>query len=302
MKLDGRRILLTGASSGIGREVARTLGGRGARVALVGRDRARLEVVRGEVRERGGEAAVVVADLAESGVADRVAGLAGRELGGPLDAAVFVAGVNRFVPFDRERDEEVERMFRVNVLAPLSLTRALLPGWRDRAAGRAVFVGSVFGALGFPCFAAYSATKAALRGFTEALRRELAGTGVTVTLVQPRATKTPMTDDQGRLAEATKMKLDPPGKVAERLVRALERGEREVVIGVPERIFVKLNAVVPGLIDRALGKEAARIRPLAEERLAAEGVPEDGERSWRQDQRTNPNEEGLDVRVDVHPG
>lgn len=287
MKVAGRSVLVTGASSGIGRATALHLASRGARLALVGRDRGRLAEVERAARDAGADAVSIAADLEGEGAAADVVGRASEEFGGPIDAAVLAAGVNRFVPFDLEDEAEVRRLFAVNVLAPLAMTRALLPAWRARGAGRLLLVGSVFGALGFPCFAAYSASKAAIRGFSESLRRELAGSGVVVTLVQPRATRTRMAEAQGRLAEVTKMTLDPPERVGERIVRALERGEREVVLGFPERLFVRLNAVAPSVVDVALGKEARRIRPLAEEAIAAS-------------RSTTREEERSHDRVDVH--
>ena len=285
MNIEGTTVLITGASSGIGRATAVALARRGARLVLAARDRGRLAETLAEVGIAGGEGFVLVADLTASGAPSWVIAQAERAAGAPLDAAVLAAGVTCFAPHDRVTDDELERLLRVNVFAPLSMSRALVGSFRERGRGNLLLVGSVFGALGYPCFAAYSASKAAIRVFAESLRRECAGSGVVISLVAPRATRTPMSESQGRLAEVTGMNLDSPEQVADRIVRALQRDEREATLGLPERIFTKLNAFLPRVIDRALGKEGRRIRPLAEERLASESSLE---------------KEPRDDRVDVH--
>ncbi|WP_374651020.1 SDR family NAD(P)-dependent oxidoreductase, partial [Rhizorhabdus sp.] len=119
--------------------------------------------------------------------------------------------------------------------------------------GRIVNIGSVFGSIPFAHFVSYSSAKAGLKGFSQALRRELAGSGVEVTHVAPRAVRTPLNSERVMaLAEITKMHLDAPEYVADRIALAIEKGERDVVIGFPESVFVRLNALMPTMIDKAL--------------------------------------------------
>lgn len=214
-----------------------------------------------------GEFLVRAADLSRPDAPAALVEAAARELGG-LDALLNIAGVLDFTPLDRERPEDIELTFRVNVLAPVLLARAALPHLR-RSQGRLLNVGSIFGSIAFPWFATYSASKFAVRGFSEALRRELRGTGVGVTYVAPRATRTPLANTFRRMAEATKMPLDPPAQVAAAIARALERDADDVYLGGPEPFFVRLNALLPRLVDRALRKQTAAMQPFANEAAAA---------------------------------
>jgi short-subunit dehydrogenase len=172
---------------------------------------------------------------------------------GRVDILVNLAGIQYFGPL---RDQSLENLWAgyvINLVAPAMLTRSVLPGMRQRRAGRIVNIGSVFGAIPFAHFVSYSSAKAGLKGFSQALRRELSGSGVAVTHIAPRAVRTALNSEQVlALADITKMNMDPPELVADRIVSAMIKGERDVVIGFPESIFVRINAVAPGLVDRAL--------------------------------------------------
>jgi short-subunit dehydrogenase len=255
MRLEGTRIVLTGAAGGIGRATALALARAGARLALVARSRAALAPLAAELRALGSEAVTIGADLTRA--ADRAALLAQAHaaLGG-IDVLVNNAGVLNFNDFVAEPEAATERLFAVNVLAPMALARALLPALRAQAAGRIVNVGSTFGSIAFPYFAAYSASKFALRGFSEALRRELDGSGVGVTYVAPRATRTALNPGAvERMNAALKVAMDPPEVVAAAIVAALRADRAEVYLGWPERLFVRLNALLPRLVDGAVRKQ-----------------------------------------------
>lgn len=252
MKLDGCRALVTGATGGIGRATALALAGKGARLALLGRNAEKLDEICREIRGRGGFALPVVFDLAQGEGHERAVIEAVARLGG-LDLLVNNAGALDFTPFERQEPAAIERILRTNTVAPLLLARAALPAMLAQGAGRIVNVGSVFGAIGFAYFAAYSASKFALRGFSEALRRELADTGVGVTYVAPRYTRTALNDGNvSRMAVAAKMRIDEPEAVAAQILRAIENERNECTIGGPEGLFVRINALLPQLVDRAL--------------------------------------------------
>jgi short-subunit dehydrogenase len=124
---------------------------------------------------------------------------------------------------------------------------------KARGGGQIVNVGSIFGSINFAHFVTYSSAKAGLRGLSQALRRELAGTGVDVTYIAPRAVKTPLNTAQVlAFAKLTKMQMDEPGAIADRIVAAIKDRRRDVYFGGPESVFVRLNALLPGLVDRAL--------------------------------------------------
>lgn len=262
MNLDGCRILITGASGGIGRAIAVALAARGARLALSGQDRNRLLATESAARAAGAE--VVIRVGADLRVPAEVAGLVDAVttgLGG-IDAVVLAAGQNLFRSCEDHDESAIEAMIDINLLAPLLVTRQVLPAMKARGSGAIVVLGSIFGSIGYPYFSVYSATKFALRGFCESLRRELDGSGVSVLYVAPRATDTAMTAAMANMVEQTGMKLDAPDKVARQVVAALERGGAERFLGFPERLFVRLNSLAPRLMDKAMFKEAAKLRPL----------------------------------------
>lgn len=263
MSLAGRNVLITGAGTGIGRETAIALARKGARLALVGRRRGPLEDTAGMCRAMGSVAHVIAFDVSppseHSALLDHVAGLLG-----DVDVLVNNAGVSTFGEFAAEMPEAVSRLVATNVTGPLLLTLAFL---RQPSSGRerlVVNVGSTFGSIGFPHFAAYSASKFALRGFSEALRRELAGSGVAVCYVAPRGTRTALNSaDVYRLGEKTRTSFDAPETVAAEVVRTIETSRPENYLGWPEKLFVRLNALFPRLVDLALRGQVRAARELA---------------------------------------
>lgn len=269
MKLQSSTVLLTGASGGIGHALARELARRGARLLISGRDTAKLAALSAELRSRGAEVSMLPADLSTAEGPERLAQAA--LSGGVPDLVVHCAGSMSFGRLDAVPAEAITRLWQTNVIAPSLLTRALLPALRKQGRGRLVFVGSIFGSLAFPMYASYSASKFALRGFAEALRRELDGSGIGVTYVAPRYTRTALNDGApARIAQALAMHQDEPAAVAARIADAVERDRREVYFGFAERIFVKLNAWFPWLVDRGLRAQTQRMRELEP---AAAGLP-----------------------------
>ncbi|MFZ5707544.1 MAG: SDR family NAD(P)-dependent oxidoreductase [Pseudomonadota bacterium] len=237
-QLDGQCIAITGAAGGIGSLLCQRLVERGAHV--VGIDRLPSPEANSEM----------IADLGSfEGIADLGAKL--DDLG--PDMLVNLAGIQYFGPLQDQSPENLWTGYVINLIAPAMLSRAVVPGMRARRQGRIVNIGSVFGSIPFAHFVSYSSAKAGLKGFSQALRRELAGSGVEVTHVAPRAVRTPLNSERVMaLAEITKMHLDAPEYVADRIASAIEKGERDVVIGFPESVFVRLNALMPTMIDKAL--------------------------------------------------
>jgi short-subunit dehydrogenase len=264
MKLDGARVLLTGAAGGIGRCTAQELAARGARLVLLDRNPEALAALLAGSPALADRAVPLPADLGRlADIPIHVARAA--ELLGGLDVLVNNAGVLDFSPLQQESAADIEATFRINVVVPVLLTRQALAPFRAQGHGHIVNVGSIFGSIAFPWFATYSSSKFALRGFSEAMRRELAGTGIRVTYVAPRATRTPLAGSFGRMAEATGMPLDPPADVARRIVGALEADAKDRYLGRAEPLFVRLNALLPRLVDRALRGRTAQMKPFAEE-------------------------------------
>jgi short-subunit dehydrogenase len=265
MKLTGQRTLLTGASGGIGRPLALELAAAGARLALVGRRAAPLEALRQELPTGAAESVTIVADITRADGRQWVVEAVKEAMGG-VDLLVHGAGAQLFGRFAAHDPEAIDLLYQVNLVAPVLLTHALLPAMAAAGRGQVAFVGSALGTLGLPFYANYVSSKFGLRGFAEALRRELAGSGVAVTYVAPRATRTAINSDAiYRMGEEIGMHVDEPEAVARAIVRAIVARRREVYLGWPERLFARLNSLWPALLDRGLGKQTAVMRRYADE-------------------------------------
>jgi short-subunit dehydrogenase len=244
------RAVLTGASGGIGRAMAAALAPHCESLVLVGRDAARLSGIQKD-------AVVVSADVTTAAGREAIA----RAAPHGINLLVNNAGVSEFTSFAAQSDAAMERILATNVLAPMQLTRRLLPALLAQPAACIVNVGSIMGYLGYPGCAAYSASKFALRGFSEALRRELADTGVRVMYLAPRTTRTAM---NSRALDALNAELgvgaDAPEVVAGALLSLLERPAAERRLGMPEALFARINQIAPSLVDRALRRQLPQIR------------------------------------------
>ncbi|MGZ3197107.1 MAG: SDR family NAD(P)-dependent oxidoreductase [Croceibacterium sp.] len=242
--LERKSIVVTGAAGGIGVPLCRLLRESGARV--IGVDR----VKPAECDEE------IVADLADD---DDLRALCARLASNTPDILVNVAGVMKFGLHETQTLETLASCYRVNLLVPAALAQAVAGPMRARGAGQIVNIGSVLGAIPYPWFAAYSSSKAGLAALSQALRRELAGTGVTVTQVNPRAARTAFNSGEvDRFLELAGMKADEPEWVAQRIVGAIAARRPHLSIGVMERVFAALNALAPAMIDNGLKSQVRR--------------------------------------------
>ena len=198
--LSGRAALVTGASGGIGAEIARILHGQGAILALSGTRTKQLEALAAELGDR---AHVCPADLRDPDAAERLIAAA-EAAAGPLHILVNNAGLTRDVLALRMKDEDWASVLDVDLAAPFRLSRAALRGMVRRRAGRLIAIGSIVGATGNPGQANYAAAKAGLIGMTKALAQEVASRGITVNAVAPGFIDTPMTQ---ALSDAQRAKL-----------------------------------------------------------------------------------------------
>lgn len=259
MLLEGRNILVTGAGSGIGRALAIALARQGARLILVGRREQNL-VATAAFLPQDTHVVIVAADL--TGAAGRASVVQACQRGG-LDVLVNNAGVVPAGPIVELGDTELQAMVMTNIVAPIALIRDLIPVLRMSDRPRVVNVGSIFGDIGHPYFAAYCASKFALRGLSDALRRELAVDGIGVTYAAPRATRTEAASAFSALVEPFGMTLDDPAVVAEGIVAAIAAEARSAYAVGPERLFVALQRLFPRLIDMALIAKLRRLRAKA---------------------------------------
>ena len=258
MQLAGKTVLLTGASGGIGRAIATRLAQAGAQLRMVGRDAGRLEQVR---RALPGTHQSVVADINTAAGRD---GLFSRCQEDGLDVLVNAAGVQDFQMFDRQDSRHIEQMLMTNLVAPVLLCHRLIPLMQQRQQAILINVGSIFGSIGHPGFAAYCASKFGLRGFTEALQRELAHSPIRVLYLAPRATHTPFNSAAVMaLNRALGNRTDSPERVATELMKMLSDKPRQRFMGWPENAFVRLNGLFPGIVHHALVKKLPLIRQHA---------------------------------------
>jgi len=244
-------VLVTGASSGIGRLLALRFASEGARVALVARRADRLEALADEIRGGPGDAIALPCDLAES---DQIAAATARatERFGGIDLLVNNAGYGRHRRFLDWDPEEIERMMRVNYLGTVRFTRALLPGMVERGRGWLVFVSSVAGRIGVPDETAYVASKFAVTGFASALSLEVEDAGVHVLTVFPGAIRTPFFDDEAleRMPPVARRSMVEPELLVDEILKALAKGKRELTWPRHIAMAYAVGAVSPGFLRR----------------------------------------------------
>ena len=261
MRLSEARVVLTGASGGIGLAITHELCANGAQVVAVARHQPPLAPL---LKRYPQQLSWVNADLSQAEGRHKVRTAA--QMMGGLNLLINAAGVNRFALLEQLDDSDINTMLAVNIGAPLCLTRCLLPLLLQAQSAMVVNVGSTYGSIGYPGYTSYCATKFALRGFSEALRRELADTRVKVLYVAPRATRTAMnTAPAQALNDALKAKVDAPQTVATAVIHAIIGDRRDLYLGWPERFFVRLNSLLPHLVDRGLRKQLPLIRRLSQQ-------------------------------------
>jgi 3-oxoacyl-[acyl-carrier protein] reductase len=249
MRIDSStRAVVTGASKGIGRATARGLASRGARVGLIARGEEDLNKL---AQELGEKASVHPADVADRAQAEKAVAEFAEQAGG-IDVCIANAGIARYAPFSEQDPDDVERMVLVNVLGTINTVRAALDPMLDRASGHIAVISSGAALRAFPWAAVYGASKAANKGFAEALRHELSGTGVSVSTIFPGEVQTSLHAEATQLPDWRNSKdAIPPEQVAEATLDAIEHDKREVHIPAQVKLL-GLNSVAPGLLDRLL--------------------------------------------------
>jgi short-subunit dehydrogenase len=252
----GTRVLVTGASRGIGEAIARAFAARGATLGLVARRAEPLEQLADSLP--GGGHVSLPADVADPDSMTAVV-----ERFGDVDVVVANAGITHYRPFAQLPLDEARRMNDVNWLGTIHTVWAALPGMIRQGRGHIVVVSSGGGVRGFPSAAVYNGTKAAQRSFAEALRHELAGTGVSVTTVYPGEIDTTLHDHElEHMPDWYRMdRRAPAGPLGEQVVAAVEKDQRELFYPPVVRLLRVVNGVSPRLGDlmlrRILGRSVA---------------------------------------------
>jgi short-subunit dehydrogenase len=254
--MKGRRIILTGASEGIGRALALALAARGARVALAARDRERLETLAAECRARGGEVLAIPTDITNHQDLDWLVTEAAKTFGG-IDVVIHNAGITMWSRFDALQDLEIfERLIEVNYLAPVRLTALTLPHLRQ-SRGLIVAVASLAGLTGVPERSGYAASKHAMVGFFDSLRIELHGTGVGVSVIAPdfvvsEIHKRAIGADGEPLGASPMMqaKIMTAEECALRILPAMEKRQRLLLMSARGKWGRWLKLLAPSITDR----------------------------------------------------
>lgn len=251
--LASRPVFITGASGGIGAEIARALARRGARLALAARRPGPLEDLAQELRERGAEASIHACDVGVPQSVGRALDEAAQAHGG-IAGVVASAGIGRHAGFHEHSLDEMERLVRTNVLGVLHTFHFALPHLSRAGGGFMVSLSSVAGRIGQPDEAVYSATKFAVTGLSEALTLELAERGVHVLTVHPGLVRTSFASEEelARVPASVKRGALDPAPLAEATVRALERGRHELTLPGYAAGGYLVRALAPGLFRRIL--------------------------------------------------
>jgi short-subunit dehydrogenase len=259
-------VVITGASKGIGAELARQLAARGCRLVLAARNTKELEAVAGECKARGASVITVKADVSVERECAAIMSGAALAFGG-IDVLVNNAGATMWARFEDIADLSVlERIMKVNYMGSVYCTAQALPHLRE-SRGLLVGISSLAGRTGVPTRTGYSASKHAMTGFFDSLRIELAGSGVDVTMIYPGFVATGIrenaTGPDGKPIEVSPVKEGQVMGVEEcarRIVRAIERREREVVMTARGKIGLWLKLLAPSLVDRIARRAIERGR------------------------------------------
>ena len=236
-----KRAVLTGASSGIGLELARELSRRGYDLALLARRAELLEKLAGELSTNGTRAVAISCDVVDAAAVADAVRRGEQELGGPFDLAIANAGVSIPNHATKFSIADAEQVIRVNVLGVMYLYDAVIHGMIERKQGRFVGIASVAGLRGLPTSGPYSASKAAVQSFLEAARIELAPYGVGVTIVNPGFIVTEMTA-KNKFHMPFLMKADRAARI---IANGIERGKRLVEFPKPMSLFMRTARLVP---------------------------------------------------------
>lgn len=262
MQWQDSTVLISGASSGIGAELARQAIAKGSRVGLVARSKDSLESLRLELGDR---CVAAPADVTQPDqLAEAVQAVA--QALGPVDIVVNNAGIGLYGAFLDADVDEIDRLMRTNYLGVVHMLKAVLPGMVERRRGHVVTVGSIAGRIGAPFEAAYSASKFAVTGLTEALSVELAAFGIGVSIVSPGPVDTPFFDNRGHKYDRKHPKPVPPAQVAQAVISVVEGTRAEKFVPSILRQAVVTKSLIPGLFgwgaQRTFSREVTAERQL----------------------------------------
>ena len=254
--LHGARAIVTGASSGIGRETALELARHGVGLVLIARREDRLREVTDQIAALGGTVEAVVGDVTDGAVRQRAIDAAREKLGG-LDVLVNNAGIGAMGLFVDADPKRVRRLMEVNFFATVEMIRLSLPLLQQSNCPIVVNVSSILGHRGVPYSSEYAASKFAVQGFSESIRAEFTRLGIDVLVVSPGTTETEFFDRVIERTEDPKWPEHRPvsaAEVAQLMVRAIRKGKHEIIPYRWGRVLCLLNRISPRLADRLMAR------------------------------------------------
>jgi short-subunit dehydrogenase len=228
MSLEGKSVFITGGSGGIGQPLIKLLEAEGL-------------LINAYDHEKNGDMVQSLDSIVQA-LKDETP-----------DILINLAGVNQFSSCE---EQDYRRLIDINLIVPMTLIQAVIPGMVSRGHGHIVNIGSMVAEIPMPFLSGYVASKSGLKGFSESIRREVANQGITVTHINPRAVKTSMNHGAMELFnKKTKASQDNPEWVAEQIFKAIKNGTKRKSLGASERFFAKINALMPDLVDKAMSKQ-----------------------------------------------
>ncbi|MFT7532860.1 MAG: short-subunit dehydrogenase [Gammaproteobacteria bacterium] len=257
ISLRNKKILVTGATGGIGIPLCKLLLQSGASLVVTSGSQDKLDQLVTTHYTHSGQIIALQKNLLLEGSAAALVCKAQEQLHG-LDMVINLAGLQTFRALENLSEEDISKQIQLNLSVPIETSKAAIRYFKTQRGGCIVNIGSAFGSIGFAQYSVYCATKFGLRGFSEALRRELQNTGINVVHIAPRATRTGM-NSQGvyDMAGATGTHVDNPVVVAQRIVKAIVKQKPNTSIGFQESLFSKINGLFPSLVDKILSKQSS---------------------------------------------
>ena len=254
--LTNKRVIITGASSGIGEQLAVQLGAEGCRIVINARRDAELNRVASTVIEAGGQCHAVAGDITQSDTRWRLLEIASQQFDG-VDILINNAGIGAMGRFDAANEDRLRQIFEVNFFAVTEMIRAALPMLKNGHEPVIVNLNSILGHRGVPLKSEYCASKFAIHGFSDAIRAELAADGIDLLLVSPSTTDSEFFDaaiEDDTRKDWKKRGAMPPEVVAARTIRGIRKRRHEIILTFGGRFLVWIDRLIPGIADRLIAK------------------------------------------------
>ncbi len=257
MKWNQQIIVITGAYGGLGQQLCHELSNLGAKLVITGRNPEKLFELQSKLKSMPH---VLAGDVVSKSFQEDLSRLL-LDMNSQGHILINNAAISDVRFLNKQSTDSIKQMLDVNLLAPILLSKAL-QAWLNKAqSGKIINIGSTFGAIGYPGFSGYCASKFGLRGFSQALSRELSDTSISVQYLAPRAIATSINSNKvDQLNLELKNKVDTPIQLVPQIIEAIEQDKQETFFGWPEKLFIKLNGLFPSVVSGSIQKEHKTIK------------------------------------------